>query len=403
LLKVFSSFSKALILDRSNIRFALGVWLGLSFSIAVILSTVGIMDGFITSLKSGLKLSNGDITFSSRAGFFELGPLTKKGMKELGVASFSPLIESQAFVVANESSKGIVIRGVEGQSYSQVTGQDILPERESIIVGPELAKVLSIKVGDEVVLVMAQGNRQLDGLPLLKKFKVQGLIEHGIYQKDLRFVYMDQKELSEMLGTKGKVNMVSLNIGQDANQNLTDEQREQAVEEMVYDLEDLLGIDYRIKPYWEDYRSMLEAVEIEKLTISLILQIIVIISIFNVLSFVTFLNEKQSQQIFLFQALGLSTQSLRRTWLSMVCFLWAFSCAFSLVFVWLFNWMLSELSILSLPGDVYHMGRLQLSLDLSDYMIVFGTTLFWMILIIAFALYRLNKRSILYGLRKEFS
>ena len=87
----------------------------------------------------------------------------------------------------------------------------------------------------------------------------------------------------------------------------------------------------------------------------------------------------------------------------MVCFLWAFSCAFSLVFVWLFNWMLSELSILSLPGDVYHMGRLQLSLDLSDYMIVFGTTLFWMILIIAFALYRLNKRSILYGLRKEFS
>ena len=264
-------------------------------------------------------------------------------MKELGVASFSPLIESQAFVVANESSKGIVIRGVEGQSYSQVTGQDILPERESIIVGPELAKVLSIKVGDEVVLVMAQGNRQLDGLPLLKKFKVQGLIEHGIYQKDLRFVYMDQKELSEMLGTKGKVNMVSLNIGQDANQNLTDEQREQAVEEMVYDLEDLLGIDYRIKPYWEDYRSMLEAVEIEKLTISLILQIIVIISIFNVLSFVTFLNEKQSQQIFLFQALGLSTQSLRRTWLSMVCFLWAFSCAFSLVFVWLFNWMLSEL------------------------------------------------------------
>ncbi len=393
-----SSFSRALIWDRSNIRFALGVWLGLSFSIAVILSTIGIMDGFVSSLKTGLKKSGGDITFSSRTGFFELGPETRKAIEEIGGVHLSEIIESQAFAVANEKSKGIVIKGVDGKSFSGVSGQNIFPNRGEVLLGKELAKVLGVKPSDQVVLVMAQGNPNLSGLPLLKRFSVQGIISHDIYQKDLRFAYMDRGELSSMLGTKDKINLVALNVSDDPMQRT-----EQNIQDMSYQLEDFLGIDYRIKPYWVDFSSMLEAVEIEKITISLILQIIVIISIFNVLSFVTFLNEKKSQEVFLFQALGMSRKNLRKTWLLLVLGLWLVSCLFSLVFVEIFDWMLAELTILSLPGDVYHLGRLSLSLKMGDYLLVFGLTLFWLFLIVAFALYRLNRRSILYGLRKEFS
>lgn len=394
----FSSFSRALIWDRSNIRFALGVWLGLSFSIAVILSTIGIMDGFVTSLKGGLKNSSGDITFSSRTGFFELGPETRDAILNLGVVGISEIIESQAFAVANEKSKGIVLKGIEGKSFSKVSGQDLNPQKGGVILGEELAKTLGVKKGDEVVLVMAQGNRKLSGLPLLKKFDVLKIISHGIYQKDLRYAYMDRSELAQMLGTKGKINLIALNVSE-----VESERTEERIQDVSYQLEDFLGIDYRVKPYWVDFSSMLEAVEIEKVTISLILQIIVIISIFNVLSFVTFLNEKKSQEVFLFQALGMSRHKLRRTWLFLVGGLWLASCAFSLVFVEIFDWMLAELTILSLPGDVYHLGRLSLSLHASDFVLVFGTTLFWLFLIVSFALYRLNRRSILYGLRKEFS
>jgi ABC-type lipoprotein release transport system permease subunit len=399
---VLSSFSKTLIWDRSNFRFAIGVWLGLSFSIAVILSTVGLMDGYLSVMKQGLRQSNGDLYFYSRSGFFQLEPQVESKLMELGLGAKTGVIESQAFLVIEGHSKGVAIKGVEGENYSKLTGKEIRPEKDKIIIGDELAKVMGLKEGSEVVLVLAKGNESMQGLPLLKKLTVQSIIDHGLYQKDLRFAYMRIKELSEMLGVGDRVNMIAVNLpGKYAK---ADPKRlEEIINDYRFKLEDILGIDFRVKPYWYDFSSLLEAVEIEKFTIGLILQIIVVISIFNVLSFITFLNEKKSREIFLFQALGLSAKALRKSWLYLVIILWLASSVFSLVFVALFDYLLKTLPLFSLPGDVYHLGRLSLSLDWGDYLMVFLSALFWLLLIVAFSLYRMNKKPILYGLRKEFS
>lgn len=399
---VFSSFSKTLIWDRSNFRFAVGVWLGLSFSIAVILSTVGLMDGYLSVMKQGLRQSNGDLYFYSRSGFFTLEPDVEQELKKLNLSARTGIIESQAFLVIEGHSKGVAVKGIEGESYSELTGKDLRPEKDKIIIGDELAKVMSLKPGSEVVLVLAKGNESMQGLPLLKKLTVQKIIDHGLYQKDLRFAYMRKKELSEMLGVGDKINMMALNLDKKYTKAKPKE-LENIINDYRFKLEDILGIDFRVKPFWYDFSSLLEAVEIEKFTIGLILQIIVIISIFNVLSFITFLNEKKSREVFLFQALGLSAKALKKSWLYLVIILWLASSLFSLVFVALFDYLLKTLPLFSLPGDVYHLGRLSLSLEWGDYLMVFLSALFWLLLIVAFSLYRMNKRPILYGLRKEFS
>lgn len=399
---VFSSFSKTLIWDRANFRFAIGVWLGLAFSIAVILSTVGLMDGYLSVMKKGLRQSNGDLYFYSRSGFFELEESVQKEINTLNFSSQSSVIESQAFLVIEGHSKGVAVKGIEGESYSKLTGIDLRPDKDKIIIGDELAKVMGLEVGSEVVLVLAKGNESMQGLPLLKKLAVQKIVNHGLYQKDLRFAYMRKRELSEMLGVGDKVNMVAVNLSQEFS-NVKPEVLENAINDFRFKLEDILGIDFRVKPFWYDFSSLLEAVEIEKFTIGLILQIIVVISIFNVLSFITFLNEKKSREVFLFQALGLSAKALRRSWLYLVFLLWMASSLFSLVFVELFDYLLQTLPLFSLPGDVYHLGRLSLSLEWSDYLLVFLSALFWLLMIVAFSLYRMNKRPVLYGLRKEFS
>lgn len=57
--------------QQSSLRqFALAATLGLAFSIAVVLSTVGIMDGFTSALRQGLRKSQGDVSLYSRFGFF---------------------------------------------------------------------------------------------------------------------------------------------------------------------------------------------------------------------------------------------------------------------------------------------------------------------------------------------
>jgi len=401
MLKVFSSFSKTLIWDRSSLKFAIGVWLGLSFSIGVILSTIGLMDGFVSSMRQGLRQSSGDVFFYSRSGFFKLNERNEQLIRELGVTEMTGIIESQAFIVAGASSKGISVKGVDGKEFSKLTTKEIYPEPGKVIIGDELAKVLRLSIGDDIVLVLAKGNKEMDGLPLLNRFKVQGIIDHGIHQKDLRLVYVDIHDLSKLLDVSDRVNVYALNLPKLSEGEPL--KRPEKINNLRYNLEEILGIDFRVKPYWYDYHSLLEAVQIEKVTIGIILQIIVVISIFNVLSFVTYLNEKRSREIFLFQALGMSAAKLRKSWMLLVFNLWVASCLFSVFFVYLFDYLLGNLSILNLPGDVYYLGRLKLNLDIWDYGVVFTSALAWLVLIVAIALYRMNKSSILSGLRKEFS
>ena len=60
-----------LFMDNSTtIKFAVGVLVGMAFSISVILSTIGIMDGFQRALKFGLKKSVGEIVMNSEGGGF---------------------------------------------------------------------------------------------------------------------------------------------------------------------------------------------------------------------------------------------------------------------------------------------------------------------------------------------
>jgi ABC-type lipoprotein release transport system permease subunit len=395
---LFNTFTRTLIFDRSNYKFGFGVLLGLSFSIAVILSTIGLMDGFTIAMRGGLQSSSGDLYFYSRSGFFELSTEEEQEILNLGLTDLTGYIETQAFLVFGESSKGISVKGINGEEFRKLSGLEINPDKQSIVIGSVLAEQLKVKNDDEVVVVLAKGNKGMDGLPSLKRFRVSGIVKHGIYEKDLRFVYMNRDELAHILGVESRVNIYAVNV-----KNRNQKEMGKVIDNYRFEIEDKLGIDFRVKPYWYDYGSLLEAVEIQKLTIGLVLQIIVVVSIFNVLSFITFLDDRRAQQIFLFQALGMGPKDIRKTWYGIITILWLLSCAFSQVFVFIFEWGLENLSFLKLPGSVYNLERIPLSIDLSDYLLVFLSTLFWMFIILSFALYRMSRKSILSGLREEFA
>lgn len=67
-----SSYSifKIITEGKASGRFLAGALLSFSFSIAVILSTIGLMDGFENTLKSALKNASGDFIVTNENGFF---------------------------------------------------------------------------------------------------------------------------------------------------------------------------------------------------------------------------------------------------------------------------------------------------------------------------------------------
>jgi ABC-type lipoprotein release transport system permease subunit len=205
------------------------------------------------------------------------------------------------------------------------------------------------------------------------------------------------------MGLKGQVNVVSLLIPAAISSKSEGHLREKEITAFVRRAEKILEPQFYLRPYWEEFQPLLEAVKHEKFIITLILQLVVVISIFNVVAFIFFINEKKSKEIFLFRAMGMDKKSLTNVWLFIVFLFWFFSCLLSIAFLKLFDWLLQVLPIFKLPGDIYNFERLKIVIDSDDYLIVFLAALFWFLLFSWFTLLRMGRKNILAGLRKEFS
>ena len=377
--------------NKSTVKFLIGVVAGLAFSIAVILATMGIMDGFTVALNRGLKNSMGDATMHSRNGFFHFNQDLKKQLTEAGVEKFSGLVQTESFLIVEEESRGVMVKGIL-PSYGDLVGIPFKLKNNEIALGSEIAKLHHLHMGDEVVLAFGRGNQEIKSLPQLVRVKIAQIVHHGIYQKDARLVYMPLDEIQKILEFKDKINLVAMNIVPNKK-----------IEDTLSILRDNLGHDYYFQPYWKEFSSLLEAVKVEKVMISLILQLVVVISVFNILAMIIFINEKKSKELFLFKALGVSQKAMGNIWLQLVMVIWGAACILSMGFIELFKLLLAKLWIFELPAEIYYMPRLALFLNWKDYAFVFLLALFWIFIITYILLRRLRKKSLLEGLRQEFA
>lgn len=382
----------------SSRRFVIGVWIGLAFSIAIILSTIGIMDGFEKALREGLKLSSGEITIQSQAGFYGMNGDILKVLEENPIRNFSQTIQTESFLITEEEAKGVVVRGID-DTFGEVVGLNLNLRDDQVIIGSELAKLYQIKKGDEVVLAFAKGANEFKNMPSLHRFLVHDIVEHGVYQKDLRTVYVHLNQVQDIIGVGDKINLLVLNTTKAAAR--TDEHKH--IENVIRYLKGQLEGDFIIRPYWREFSSLIEAAQAEKFMISIILQLIVVISVFNVLAFIYFINETKSKELFLFKALGFSKKAISNIWMKFVLLMWIAACLLAMVMVAIFKILLLKLPFLQLPAEIYQLPRLEMIISIEEYLIVFALALVWILIITFFFMRKMKKTSLLEGLRQEFA
>ncbi len=392
----FTSFLKILLEGKSAKRFLVGVIGSFGFSISVILSTIGLMDGFESTLIESLKNSNGDLIVKKRSGFFLFNDEIKS-LKNLDyIEELTPIVQVEAFAITEGAASGVLVKGIEPKSFEQVTNLGIKLKQGQVAIGVELSEKYKLSVGDSITLTFASNQKVNQGAPILKNFIIGDIANHRVYEKDLRFIYADKKELLEVLNYKEETaNTLLVTTSKYEVPELLE-----AYQEL---LEKKLDQDFTVSTYWSEFKVLLNAVEVEKFSISLILQLIVIVAIFNIIAFIIFISEKKSQEFFLLRVLGINLKTVVRFWLFMLGFLWLVSCAVALVLTYIFDILIANLSFFKLPGDIYVLSRLGIDLEFTDYLLVFGLALVWIFLIGTLSILKLKKKTLLQGLRQEFN
>lgn len=396
--KTYLELMRIVLHGRASARILIGTILSFAFSISVILCTVGLMDGFDYLLKSGLRNASGDVIITSRKNFFSDSKISSKLISIDPAGTYSPLIQTEGFALANSKSQGVLIKGIEPQSFFSVTGLKVDPG-EGVIIGKELAKNLRIKEGENLALALGKGNESSGALPAVRIFLVKKIISHGIYQKDLRFIYMEKEILADILNLEGRSNVVLAGYF-DPRKPL---ETLDVVKAKTHALKTALAGDFRAKPFWDEYDFLIEAVKVEKLSISLILQLIVVVAIFNILAFVIYVMEKKSQEFFFLRAVGLSMRDLLRFWFTSLVVLWLISSVLAYFFSRFFDWTLANVSFFQVPGEIYVLSSLSLRLSIEAYVTVYAVSLIWILAAAGFGYLRLRSKPIIQGLRQEFS
>jgi ABC-type lipoprotein release transport system permease subunit len=392
----FAAFLKILLEGKSSKRFLVGVIGSFGFSIAVILSTIGLMDGFESTLIESLKNSNGDLVVKKETGFFLYNDQMKNLKKLDYIEEITPITQIEAFAITEGASSGVLVKGIEQKSFEMVTNLGLSLKEGEVAIGIELSKKYNLVVGDSITLTFASNQKINQGAPILRNFIIGDIADHKVYEKDLRFIYVDKEELLQVLNYKKETaNTLLVKTSQYEENDLL----------LAYQdlLEKKLGSEYIVSTYWSEFKVLLNAVEVEKFSISLILQLIVIVAIFNIIAFIIFISEKKSQEFFLLRVLGINLKTVVRFWLLMLGFLWLLSCVVALVLTYIFDILIANLTFFKLPGDVYVLSRLGIDLELTDFALVFGLSLVWIFIIGSLSILKLKKKTLLQGLRQEFT
>ncbi len=288
--------------DTGLLSFALWVSvLGVALGIAQLIVVLAVMTGFLNVFQSKYTRISGEIVVLPRLSRQDPG-LQEKITSSKGVLAATPITLGQGMLI-KDGVTGSVLEGIDLATTAKVTPWETIwqtkpatltPEHNNWIwVGVQLAKKLSINVGDEIRVLIpdSSGNR-------IYPFTVTAITKFGIYEHDSRYAYVDLNYLKT--------------IEKSANDPLFKVKTtgEKSIEEVADTLRDKLGHLASVKVWSEIHKNIFRAVQHQKGMLFLVLEIVVALAGINVINLLMMSVQNKRRDIAILRTMGMRFRSL---------------------------------------------------------------------------------------------
>jgi lipoprotein-releasing system permease protein len=175
-----------------------------------------------------------------------------------------------------------------------------------ILVGKELVKQTHLYTGEEVRVVSPlsdPANPDATGtpIPFNRDYRVAGVFYTGMYEYDLKYVYVTLESLQNFLDRGDAIDGIEVRI-EDAN----DTARYIPTEAAPGLIREALGPGYRIVDWRELNRSLFSALKLEKIAMFLILGIVILVASFSIVGNLIMVVIEKAREIALLKTLGAS-------------------------------------------------------------------------------------------------
>ncbi len=225
----------------------------------------------------------------------------------------------------------------------------ILP---GILVGQELVKQIHLYPGQEVRIVSPLGEMTPQGRTFYTRFyRVAGRFYTGMYEYDLKFVYVDMASLQAFLNLGDQANGLEIRV--------RDPERAGEVRER---LQKKLGDGYRVQDWQELNRSLFSALKLEKIAMFLVLGIIIVVASFSIIGTLIMVVIEKAREIALLKTLGSSDRGVMQVFVSQGFFIGLVGTLSGVALGLTSSLLLAGFGF-PLDPDVYYMDRLPVRVE----------------------------------------
>jgi len=299
---------------------------GVVVGVSALILVVGVMNGLQDDLKDKILVGSPDIrvlTYGDDLTIPKWRPILTRIRATEGVVAAGPFVLSQGLISSGHHYvEATQVAGIEPQAPHVAEPTSI---REHVVkgmgdfrfassdgkvrgavVGKLLADRLNVVPGDTIRLVAPPTGMKLDAVtgsftPRFYKFEVTGLFETGMYEYDNSYVFLPLAAAQDFAGLGDAVTGIEVR-----STNRYD------AKALAKTLETSLGFPYRAVDWQEQNSSLFQALKLEKLAMSFILLLVVLVAAFNIVSTLTMVVTDKTREIGILKAMGMPAASIRR-------------------------------------------------------------------------------------------
>jgi lipoprotein-releasing system permease protein len=379
--------------------------MGVTLGVGALIATLGIMTGFTDEIRNKILGTNAHIIVTDHTGqpMEQYAPLMETVLKTPHVTAATPFLFTQVLLSHERQSQGVVLRGIDPATAGRVTDldknliggslADLAPGGEGtlpgILLGRELANRLGAFLDAEVTAISPTGTiGPLGIVPKLKKFRVTGIFDSGMYEYDSSLAYIPLVEAQKLLDFGGAVNGIEVKVDDIF-----------AAGAIARDLEAALGFPYGARDWKEMNRSLFSALELEKIMMFIILVLIILVASFNIVSTLTMIVVEKGREIAILKAMGATPARIMRIFMIDGLVIGLAGVALGVPLGYGASWLIQE--YYTLPGDVYYISKIPVKLLWQDVAAVSAAALAISLLATLYPSWRAAKLEPVEALRYE--
>ena len=380
-------------------------FIGISLGVAVLIIVMSVMNGFRTELINKIVGFNSHITVQPYEQAIKINDV-KKGSLELISKNLILSNSSEAIIIKEKSSKGVLLRGYLEDDFSKLelinnrnfVGETKKLEKNFISIGKELSFSFDLEIGDNISIMSSSGVETIIGnLPKQKTFTVISIFDSGLADFDNNVIFLNLETLEEFSNLSKNDRNLEVYL-----------KNPQKIENQKNIVQKIFPMD--LVSSWADMnKSLFSALKVERNVMFIILSLIIIVAAFNIISGLTILVKNKTKDIAILKSIGVLNNSIIKIFFligviigtSATLFGIFLGVTFSIYVESIREFISNTFDITLFPEEIYFLSTLPSEINLSSIFLISICSIFITILVSIFPAMKAAKLDPIKSLKYE--